>query len=161
MENPWSIHSIYELQYFICPSCSFKDHSKQEFINHAYEFHPDFVNNLNIHDDSLNDIVCPWNKLITNIKIEETDLSKFLEDSNISSKYIDDPLKIDESFLHQTNELKVENCFEKNDDIDNVKNINEVQKQMQIQTVHEKQKDSCGKSFTQAGDLKKHVKTVH
>ena len=73
MENPWSIHSIYELQYFICPSCSFKDHSKQELINHAYEFHPDCVNYLEIRDNSLNDIVCPWNELSKEIKLEPSD----------------------------------------------------------------------------------------
>ena len=54
MENPWSIQSIYEFQYFLCPSCPFKDHSKQEFINHAYEAHPWSVDYLNdIQDGSV------------------------------------------------------------------------------------------------------------
>ena len=61
-ENPWHIQSIYDFQYFICPCCIFKNHSKQEFINHAYETHPDsIVNLLNIKDNSLSDIIFPNN----------------------------------------------------------------------------------------------------
>ena len=54
MENPWIINSIYELQYFNCPSCIFKDHTKQKIINHAYEIHPESIEHLmNIDDKSL------------------------------------------------------------------------------------------------------------
>ena len=73
MENPWNIGSIYELQYFVCPTCVFKNQSKQDIINHAYEFHPEFVNYLKICDNSLNDVVCPWNELSKEIKIEPSD----------------------------------------------------------------------------------------
>ena len=53
-ENPWHIYSIYELQYFICPSCEFKNQSKQEIVNHAYEIHPESIDFLtNIKDESL------------------------------------------------------------------------------------------------------------
>ena len=53
-ENPWDIQSIYELQYFNCPKCIFKNISKQEFIHHAYEDHPEAIENLNnIEDGSL------------------------------------------------------------------------------------------------------------
>ena len=71
MENPWHIQSIYEMQYFICPCCGFKDHSKQQFINHTYENHPKSVEIFNsVSDKSLEDIVCPWNELteLMNIK---------------------------------------------------------------------------------------------
>ena len=65
-ENPWNINSIYELQYFICPTCEFKNQSKQEIINHAYENHPESLDYLtNIKDDSLTDILCPWDTEIT------------------------------------------------------------------------------------------------
>ena len=46
MENPWNIQSIYELQYFNCPSCVYINRCKQDFINHAYEFHPDSIHHL-------------------------------------------------------------------------------------------------------------------
>ena len=61
VQNPWSIESIYDFQYFICPKCSYQNHSKQEFVNHAFEIHPEAVDHLcKIQDDSLNDIFCPW-----------------------------------------------------------------------------------------------------
>ena len=54
VENPWHLQSIYELQYFICPSCPFRHNSKQDFINHTYESHPQVIVELeNIKDGSL------------------------------------------------------------------------------------------------------------
>ena len=87
MENPWNIQSIYELQFFNCPSCIFKNHFKQELINHAYEFHPDSIEFLmNINDESLNDIVFP---LIDNIDIKHESLEV---SSNVEEKIGEDPL---------------------------------------------------------------------
>ena len=85
MENPWNIHSIYELQYFNCPSCTFKNHLKQEIINHACEIHPKSVKFLkNIIDNSLEDVVCPWND-----PFGEIDMEKGMEDNqwNVNSIY--------------------------------------------------------------------------
>ena len=74
MENPWNIHSIYELQYFNCPSCIFKKSSKQEFINHAYNFHPESIHYLiKINDNSLSDVFFPWSEISLKIKIEDPD----------------------------------------------------------------------------------------
>ena len=67
MTNPWDIKSIYDLQFYNCPSCVYKDQSKQEIIYHAYEFHPDSVDFLvKIKDDSFTDIICPWDTKIKN-----------------------------------------------------------------------------------------------
>ena len=83
MENTWDIESIYELQFFNCPSCIFKDQSKQEIINHAYEIHPESIESLkNIKDKSLMDVVLPWNE---NIVFE---LQNF---SNIKSEIKEEP----------------------------------------------------------------------
>ena len=63
MENPWNIQSLYELQYFNCPSCTFKNQSTQEIVNHAYELHPESIEYLmNISDESLTDVLLPWNE---------------------------------------------------------------------------------------------------
>ena len=71
MENPWNISSIFELQYFNCPSCVFKNHSKQHLVNHAYEIHPESIEYLmNINDNSLADIPLPWNESKINVKTE-------------------------------------------------------------------------------------------
>ena len=65
-DNPWNIKSIYDLQYFNCPSCLYKHQFKQEIVDHAFEFHPESIEILSkIKDQSLIDIICPWdNKCI-------------------------------------------------------------------------------------------------
>ena len=70
VKNPWSVKSIYEFQFFNCPSCVYKINSKQAFINHAYEIHPEAIDDLNnVQDGSLIDVICPWE----DIKKEEVD----------------------------------------------------------------------------------------
>ena len=72
MDNPWNIHSIYELQYFNCPSCIFKNSSKQEIIYHAYDYHPESIEFLeNIRRDCLIDVICPWKLLVENAEIKK------------------------------------------------------------------------------------------
>ena len=88
LENPWNIESLYDLQYFNCPSCSYKNSSKQDFVCHAFDTHPDSVDYLrNIVDGSLSDILCPWdnsndyksensnenNDITENVKVEVND----------------------------------------------------------------------------------------
>ena len=61
-ENPWNVQSLYNLQYFNCPSpfCIYKNNSKQKFFNHAYEFHPEADQYLrNINDGSTSDLEIP------------------------------------------------------------------------------------------------------
>ena len=99
MDNPWNIQSIYDLQYFNCPTCEYRNHSKQEFVNHAYDFHPKAIEYLaNVNTESLIDIVCPWDAKI--IKKEEYDDEK---NSNypINSEYILNNVK--GNFVNGTN----------------------------------------------------------
>ena len=78
--NPWKIQSLYELQYFNCPACHYKNRSNQEFINHAYETHPESIEDLkNITDASMDCVVCPWDNV--DIKDEVSDNDFF--DSNV------------------------------------------------------------------------------
>ena len=102
MENPWNIQSIYDLLYFNCPSCVYKNHSKQDLINHASDFHPESIEFLkNIKDKSLIDIVFPCQlEPKINIKTEEhqpeenyeIDKNIYNTDtvSNIKSEKVDD-----------------------------------------------------------------------
>ena len=83
MLNPWNIQSIYELQYFNCPSCVFKNSLKQEFIDHAYEIHPESHDCLSkIKDNSLSDVTCPWNEIFIKIKQEEPDEANEPKEAN-------------------------------------------------------------------------------
>ena len=82
MDNPWNIQSIYELQYFNCPSCIFKNSSKQEFIDHACEIHPESIDYLSkIFDDSLSDVSCPWRNFLAKVKQENYDEGSKFTDS--------------------------------------------------------------------------------
>ena len=42
-ENPWNVQSLYDLQFFNCPSqfCIYKNNSKEEFLTHAFRNHPE------------------------------------------------------------------------------------------------------------------------
>ena len=79
MENPWNIQSIYELQYFNCPSCVYINRCKQDFVNHAYEFHPESnIYLAKLDNESINDIICPWD--VKSIKTEEFIIGNLSED---------------------------------------------------------------------------------
>ena len=106
MKNPWDINSIYDLQYFNCPSCDFKNSSKQELINHAHKIHPECVQFLSkINDDSFTDVLCPWNDIfIKEIKVEETDSQEFIVEP--SQKGV-----LTEINVEVLNEVKVEGIF--------------------------------------------------
>ena len=117
MENPWNIISIYELQYFNCPSCIFKNNSKQEFINHACESHPETIEHLkNIQDKSLADIVLPWSEVSVQIIKTEPMCESEIFQENIKES-IEDPLNV---ALEES--IKTENMFENisTDMLDNI-----------------------------------------
>ena len=87
MENPWNVESIYELQFFNCPSCIYKNYSKQEIINHAFKFHSESVEYLKkIKDKSLDDISLPWDFIMKDMKTEVEDKN---ENSSFNEKSVD------------------------------------------------------------------------
>ena len=118
MENPWDIESIYDLQFFNCTSCIFKDHSKQEIINHAFEIHPESTECLkNIKDESLKDVVLPWNE---NIVFELRNFSKIKTEVKEEPQIKDEPEALEDIVTYQTEnpwnsksiyELQFDNSF--------------------------------------------------
>ena len=118
MQNPWNINSIYELQYFNCPSCGFKNSSKQEFINHAHEIHPECVQFLSkISDNSFSDVLCPWNEIVTSeIKIEENEILTSdikIEETNLDELFVEPAKKtvLTDINVQVLNEMKIEGCI--------------------------------------------------
>ena len=98
MDNPWNIQSIYELQYFNCPSCVFKNSSKQELVDHAYEIHPESIDYLSkINDNSLSDVTCPWNEILIKIKQESNE--------HMEPDELNDPLNNEALFEVNTEQL--------------------------------------------------------
>ena len=62
MGDVWHFQSIYELQFFNCPACDYREKSKQKFIDHAINVHPESATYLmNVSD--IDDVVCPWNEI--------------------------------------------------------------------------------------------------
>ena len=75
----WVVKSIYELQYYNCPGCTFKHKSKQEFVNHLYFDHPEGILTLNnIKDESLRDKSSMKKVLITSLEASIMLVMKFL-----------------------------------------------------------------------------------
>ena len=151
MENPWKVHSIYELQYFNCPTCNFKDRTKQAFVNHAYNIHPSCSEYLmNIGDKSLHDVILPWNDQTLEIKTEFIlNIDEQIEEFN----QLEDPLNIG---------IKTEEHIENGVDEDN-KNLvcemnsgNYKQSQNPIHTCK-----YCGKEFNRKSNLKEHISSIH
>ena len=165
-ENPWTVQSIYDLQYFGCPACLFKDNSKQNFVNHAYEIHPESIGVLrNINDGSLSDVDCPWD--ISEIKIEEQLPVKceIKEEIEESDSKINIPTFVDE-------EVDWDNDEKTNQEHVHCKICHKVftckyYLKKHIKVVHEGQRnyhcdrEKCGKRFGCQQSLKKHIKMVH
>ena len=140
MENPWDIQSIYEFQYFNCPSCSYKNQSKQEFVNHAYDEHPDSVSYLSslVDVESFRDIDCPWDIKDPNFPHSALEMS------------IDDPVKTENS----GDEFPYSNLISVKSEPDEAETLNEKSpKKMKC--------NFCGKGFSQTGHLKQHISSVH
>ena len=167
-ENPWTIKSIYDLQYFNCPSCVFKDKSKQEFINHAYEIHPEVIDDLrNIKDGSIDDIYCPWNT--GDIKIE-TPFPVKCEIKNEISNYEANDDTFEEFYVEQNIESDIDdlsNNTENKHSNDNEKTISEKRKKENIRLILNKAHqqyvcEKCGKTFDQTVNpkfnLSRHIK---
>ena len=178
MENPWNIQSIYDLQYFNCPSCIFKNTSKQEIVNHAYDFHPESIENLmNIDDNSLMDILLPWN---IDVKKEIKTEGEYIENpvefeypmniecmpdiktENNYDEQIEDMYMIKQEEIGYIDKIrwKVYKCEICDKHFDRLWNL-----KMHNKQIHGEQKDykceECGKSFSTNQTLKTHMKAIH
>ena len=159
MENPWNIRSIYELQYFNCPSCIFRNISKQEFVNHAYEYHPESIDYLiKIDDDSLSDVLCPWIEIETKIKVEKTDEESIFNNS-LSKDELNEPGN--ELIDDNLDEIKPEDNFEVTlvEGNPDPLNIGMLNPNVILEETHKC--DHCEESFTSSENLDMHIKAVH
>ena len=178
-ENPWSIQSIYELQYFNCPSCAFKRQSKQEFINHAYEVHPESIEYLNeIKDGSLSGTICPWD-----IKPAFEESGGFIyKNSNLVPELTNTIYNVKEVIFVVPNSSNIEEKDIIEQSVSTTPNSKEIAKrhtcnhcsksfskkgylQSHIKSVHEKIRDhkceQCDRAFFQKSNLKSHIKQIH
>ena len=138
----WNVKSIYDFQYFNCPSCSSKKYaSKQDFVNHIWFNHPESIEYLKeISDGSLSNILQPWGdeNAAKNVKYKVEE-----ESDNIEIDYFN-------------------NDVEQEDDLMDIKDDNlATNVTINIPEENFNKCDSCGKTFTKSGDLKKQIKTIH
>ena len=157
--NPWNIQSIYDLQYFDCPSCEFKNHSKQRFVNHAFDSHPNSIEYLSlIHDGSFDDVVCPWDiiKMEDKVSVDLIEGPLELSEANDEKFQMDIIPSENSDFQNYESKEKCEVC--------NISFSKELYK-CHLQTVHgyskEFQCNYCYLTFKCIPSLKKHEKIVH
>ena len=185
---PWNIQSLYDLQYFNCPSpfCIYKNNSKQEFFNHAYHFHPEADQYLrNINDGSTSDVEIPADiKLDLSYHESDTKLEIFddstkdtthaqIIDPKLSfyNSYVAIDLLKEDNFCEQCeiifcnqNSLQehtklVHTCEIKlNDQIDMFDNNSYDQKYDEKENYN---CHLCPSSHTLQGNLRRHINTVH
>ena len=160
MENPWDIQSIYEFQYFNCPSCSYKNQSKQEFVNHAYDEHPDSVSYLsNLVDvESFRDIDCPWDMKYTKFQQSLLEIPPNEEFQDINKVYLkSEPIEdeTDSNIIDNDdnegitkNEFKCKKC-EKTFGRSDALRIHIAKVHKDPKTVTKYKCDKCDKSYTQ------------
>ena len=109
----WDVESLYEFQYFQCPACTYNHNSKQDFVCHTFDTHPESVDYFRkISDGSLGDILPPWGfndekseVLSNNLKNEFIDNDEYLED--ISNLDKEDLVDVKDENKLNSNDLKV------------------------------------------------------
>ena len=171
--NPWHIQSIYEFQFFNCPICVYKDQSKQDFVNHAFNDHPESISSLlNIGDGSLQDVDIP-----TKIKTEDDPLAPKENDLyQEESEDHDNEAKVDFEGFEAKSELpdfKCEVCSECFKDgqllLEHVDSLHKNSNVDQDETIHDVgivglqlfECDICKEPFRTTGRLAKHLRTSH
>ena len=168
IENPWNIASIYDLQFFNCPTCDFKDYTKQELVNHAYDFHPNSIPFLiNIKDESLIDVNFPWD--VKDIKKEpEVELTETKENEEIKTEIVkeeskdnnvDDDYYIDDPDYTNPEDMNTDFHCKKCDKYfpSKIKHKNHVRNAHGESVKCEK----CNKVFKSQHNYRKHVKYIH
>ena len=112
--SPWDVDSLYEYQYFQCPACTFNHNSKQDFVCHTYNTHPESVEYFRkISDESLSDILPPWGfndenteVLSNNLKTEISLKTEIIQDDE---DYSNDVLNFEEDDKEDLVDVKDEN----------------------------------------------------
>ena len=132
IENPWNVKSLYEFQYFNCPTCPYKNFSKQDFVNHAFDAHPKskyYFMKISNHN-SFNDVQLPPDNIADKMKVENIAIfpettsqtivvkselddyresleGKAISDCHEQSNLIDDPLGTYELSIVKTEEIEL------------------------------------------------------
>ena len=173
MRNIWDFQSIYELQFFNCPACDYKDESKQEFVDHMCKIHPESINHLilNIQDGSLDDILCPWNKKDENTEIIDIDVKEegFVnEEPTEDEEFVNEEMIEDDRFEEEEENFSsiksepVVKIYEhSNDKPPAVFNASNKYFKEITSELRKEKCNHCGLKFPHKEVLQKHISVVH
>ena len=183
IESPWNVDSLYEFQYFNCPICPFKHISKQEFVHHTFNCHPESMEYFKkISDKSMCDIICPWNEdynVDNNSakKVNKNGVIVKVDNTKKSSKYPTEPQNVEYVLIKTDESVELKNSFGvENFELQNNCKIEQYEKNFQTSytknkdhfsessSIHEDQDNkckNCGKHFSSKTNLKKHIHTIH
>ena len=135
--SPWDVRSLYELQVYDCPECIFQDWSKQSFVNHATNSHPESIQYLSkIQDDSMDGVDAPW-----------------LNQENVKDKYSEDQIRIIYNDIGPANCNVCNQPFENNNKL-----ISHILEQHSFGLI---KCSSCSEKFSDITTLEVHFKSNH
>ena len=186
MENPWNVKNLDEFLYYWCPECDIRDQSKDLFVKHALETHPnsrEYVVHLAIkkEQDDVEDEDLASEDFVHEYEApEEFDTSymepktEIMEDIKCEGENSDDDIacenkvtikkpskKSEDGDKHKKpRKLKSRTCDYCGQNFPNKMDLNRHKKEFH-KDIKEHKCDSCNKGFTMKADLKKHIRVVH
>ena len=164
-ENPWQIQSIYDLRFYICPVCRYTNWSKQAFVIHATNAHPEAIENFkNISDGSLNDIDCPWRLESIDIKEEIIENDPDSELIDIKEENFENPERFIQNIMIKVDPLDLDNAIDKitkETPINNAQNNNPSSMNILPPGSFSHKCEVCGLLLQTEHSLKKHMQSRH
>ena len=162
-KNPWNISSLYDLQFFNCPTCVYKVNSKQQFVDHAFQSHVECINFLSkIEDGSLDGLDCPWNYFKEEeedfdtsdpLKQQEQQTESFIQD-NLNGEFI---INLKDETIEP---LELEKPSEHSEPVESSEpEAHEVQENSQEESKQYCQ--PCDLYFSHKSSLDRHHKSIH
>ena len=182
-KNPWCVENLEEFLYFCCPECDERNQSKESFIEHAFEQHPNSkeclvsfqfkeeFENLNQRQD-LNSKEIPVE--IYNVKQELIEDENLEDLENGYQMFQTEPENINNFLKCEISEnisndnshgVHVKTLHKGNTNESLFANENE-QKETTKNNIHREETknetcDLCGKTLKSSNHLKRHIKRVH
>ena len=155
LESPWDVDSLYVFRYFNCPSCSYTNGSKQDFVYHTFKNHQESTDYFrNISDGSLNDILLPWEFEDDKSKLElihDNDCMEFQDFRTIQDKKNSDHKKVDKLQEFQNGEIitiKTEDIVEEKEKyLQQSNKLNDEEEEYNVERIIDKHYDINGQVF--------------
>ena len=160
VKNPWFVNNLEEFLYFCCPECDGRNQSKELFLKHALDQHPNskvYLSNILVKQEN-NEKINLNNEDYTSeyFKYNPSELSYMKTDYDIS-----DIVKC-EVIEELDNEISKNNFNTIEDQpnvVSNLKNADPLNVDEGIKNHHKC--DICSKSFNNKNNLKRHIINAH